>query len=55
MKLPKPVAVVTAKVSAFQDLHPRLFGVALMIAAALLITSGLRPAHSSEVLQRGPG
>jgi hypothetical protein len=44
MKLPGPVAAVTAKISAFEDVHPRLFGVALVIGAALLIASGLRPA-----------
>jgi hypothetical protein len=44
MKVPGPVAAVTAKISAFEDYHPRLIGAALAVAAALLITSGLRPA-----------
>jgi hypothetical protein len=37
MKLPSPVVVATAKVSAFQDFHPLLSGVVLVIGAALLV------------------
>lgn len=48
MKVPGSVAAVTAKISAFEDYHPRLFGVTLVIGAALLITSGLRPAGRPE-------
>jgi len=44
MELPKPVAAITAKVSAFGDYHPRLFGAVLVVGAVLLIASGLRPA-----------
>lgn len=44
MKLPAPLAAVAAKVSAIEDYQPRLFGIVLVIAAALLIANGLQPA-----------
>jgi hypothetical protein len=43
MKTPGPLASVTAKISAFEDYHQRLFGLALVVGAVLLIASGLAP------------
>jgi hypothetical protein len=47
MKTPAPVATITAKISAFEDYHPRLFGVVLVVGAVLLIGSGLREPRAS--------
>jgi hypothetical protein len=43
MRLPGPVAAAAAKVSALEDYHPQLAGVVLVVAAVLLIASGLQP------------
>jgi hypothetical protein len=45
MNIPAPLAAVTARISAFESYHPRLFGVALVMIGAALVASGLRPAR----------
>lgn len=42
MKLPDPVATVTAKAGSLSALHPDLYRAVLLAGGALLILSGLK-------------
>jgi hypothetical protein len=60
VKLAGPLAGAAAKVAALEELNPRLFGGALVLAAVLLIASGLggRKARDAgqgaQAQRRGP-
>ncbi len=44
-----PMAAATAKVSAFEDLHPRLFSVVLVAGAALLLAHAIAHRRQRKV------